>query len=106
MPRTVLVTGAAKFIGFHPAHRLLRQGEHVVGFDNLNDYYYVTMKEGRLRELKAYAGFTSVRADLVDAEAVSAVFRDSDIRKPRNTGPKRQKPRPFPAEAFVGPSGQ
>ena len=80
MPRTVLVTGAAGFIGFHTALRLLRQGDHVVGFDNLNDYYDITLKERRLRELEAHAGFTSVRADLVDAQAVAAVFRSSDVR--------------------------
>ena len=81
MPRTVLVTGAAGFIGFHTALRLLRQGDHVVGFDNLNDYYDVTLKEDRLRELAAHVGFTSVRADLVDAEAVAAVFGSADIRQ-------------------------
>lgn len=80
MPRTILVTGAAGFIGFHTALRLLRQGDHVVGFDNLNDYYDVTLKENRLRQLEAHAGFTSVRADLVNAEAVSAVFQSSDIQ--------------------------
>ena len=67
MPRTVLVTGAAGFIGFHTALRLLRRGDHVIGFDNLNDYYDVTLKEDRLRELEAHDAFTGVRADLVDA---------------------------------------
>jgi UDP-glucuronate 4-epimerase len=79
MSRTVLVTGAAGFIGFHTALRLLRQGDHVIGFDNLNDYYDVTLKEDRLRELEAHDAFTGVRADLVDAEAVAEVFRSFDV---------------------------
>lgn len=80
MSRTVLVTGAAGFIGFHTALRLLRRGHRVVGFDNLNDYYDVSLKENRLRKLEEHAGFTNVRADLVDAEALAEVFRASDIR--------------------------
>lgn len=79
MPRTVLVTGAAGFIGFHTALRLLRRGDHVIGFDNLNDYYDVTLKEDRLRELEAHDAFTGVRADLVDAEAIADVFRSFDV---------------------------
>jgi UDP-glucuronate 4-epimerase len=79
MSRTVLVTGAAGFIGFHTALRLLRRGDHVIGFDNLNDYYDVTLKEDRLRELEAHDAFTGVRADLVEAEAVAEVFRSFDV---------------------------
>lgn len=79
MPRTVLVTGAAGFIGFHTALRLLRRGDHVIGFDNLNDYYDITLKEARLRELEAHGAFTGVRADLVDAEAIADVFRSFDV---------------------------
>ena len=79
MPRTVLVTGAAGFIGFHTALRLLRRGDHVVGLDNLNDYYDVTLKEDRLRLLRAHASFSCVWADLVDAEAVNATFCSHDI---------------------------
>lgn len=79
MPRTVLGSGAAGFIGFHTALRLLRRGDHVIGFDNLNDYYDITLKEDRLRELEAHDAFTGVRADLVDAEAIADVFRSFDV---------------------------
>ena len=48
----ILVTGAAGFIGFHVAARLLARGDAVTGFDNLNDYYDVALKEARLAELK------------------------------------------------------
>ncbi len=47
-PQTVLVTGAAGFIGFHTAARLLERGDRVIGLDNLNDYYDVRLKEARL----------------------------------------------------------
>jgi UDP-glucuronate 4-epimerase len=61
MPRTVLVTGAAGFIGFDTALRLLRREDHVVGLDNLNDYYDVALKDARLRLLDEHPGFSTVR---------------------------------------------
>ena len=61
----ILVTGAAGFIGFHLAKRLLERGDTVVGLDNLNDYYDVALKEARLeRAADAARRFTFVRADL------------------------------------------
>ena len=50
----ILVTGAAGFIGFHTAIRLLERGEQVIGLDNLNDYYDVRLKKARLAKLKAF----------------------------------------------------
>jgi UDP-glucuronate 4-epimerase len=76
----ILVTGAAGFIGMHLAQRLLRQGETVVGFDNLNAYYSVELKQDRLRLLEPYDRFTFVKGDLADAEAVDAVFREYQPR--------------------------
>lgn len=72
---TYLVTGAAGFIGMHVAERLLARGERVVGFDNLNDYYDVALKEARLARLAGQRGFTFVRADLADWPVVEALFR-------------------------------
>ena len=72
----ILVTGAAGFIGYHLAERLLARGDTVVGFDNLNDYYDVRLKEARLARLSPRAGFSFRRADLADAEAVKAAFAD------------------------------
>lgn len=80
MTRTVLVTGVAGFIGFHAALRLLQCGDIVVGLDNLNNYYDVSLKKSRLQLLSEYAGFIAVHADVCDAKAVDAVFRDHDIR--------------------------
>ena len=70
----VLVTGAAGFIGSATAHRLLERGYEVVGLDNLNTYYDVTLKEARLERLAARARFRFVRLDLADAAAVGALF--------------------------------
>ncbi|MDR0994478.1 MAG: NAD-dependent epimerase [Verrucomicrobiota bacterium] len=71
----VLVTGAAGFIGFHVSQRLLERGDTVVGFDCLNDYYDVSLKEDRLKQLSAYEGrFRFVRGALEDAVAVRALF--------------------------------
>ena len=65
---THLVTGAAGFIGFHLAKKLLARGVHVVGLDNLNDYYSVQLKRDRLAQLRDHDDFTFVQADLADAE--------------------------------------
>jgi len=70
----VLVTGTAGFIGSHVARQLLARGDTVVGFDNLNDYYDVSLKQARLDRLSGQPGYTHVTADLADREAVEAVF--------------------------------
>ncbi|MBT7648705.1 MAG: NAD-dependent epimerase/dehydratase family protein, partial [Rhodospirillaceae bacterium] len=67
---TVLVTGAAGFIGSNVAHALLDRGDAVIGFDNMNDYYDVTLKEARLRRLELRDGFSFLKAELADREAV------------------------------------
>ena len=70
----VLVTGAAGFIGFHLAERLLAAGVPVVGIDNLSPYYDVELKEGRLELLRRHAAFTFERADLADRAALARLF--------------------------------
>ena len=70
----VLVTGAAGFIGFHTARRLLDRGDEVVGLDNLNDYYDPTLKEARLAILRGYPRFSFVKLDLVDRGGMDALF--------------------------------
>ena len=72
--KTYLVTGGAGFIGFHLSKRLLEAGASVVGFDNMNDYYEVSLKEARLKELEGFEKYTFVKGDLADREAVDAVF--------------------------------
>ena len=77
--RRVLVTGAAGFIGYHVAERLLKDGAAVNGIDNLNDYYDVSLKERRLERLSAHERFAFARVDLADA---AAVMREVSLVKP------------------------
>lgn len=72
----VLVTGAAGFIGFHVAKRLLARGDEVVGLDSVNDYYDISLKEARLAQLAGEAGFTFIHANLADTAAMAAAFAE------------------------------
>jgi UDP-glucuronate 4-epimerase len=72
---TVLVTGAAGFIGYHVAHRLVTDGHRVVGLDNLSSYYDPALKQARLDRLGAHAGFSFERVDVSDRVAVADLFR-------------------------------
>src|SRR3954470_1785876 len=72
----ILVTGAAGFIGFHVARRLLQNGRQVVGLDNVNDYYDPKLKEARLAELATEPGFTFAKVDLVNRDAMAALFSE------------------------------
>jgi UDP-glucuronate 4-epimerase len=72
-----IVTGAAGFIGFHVARRLLDRGDEVVGFDNLNDYYDVNLKLARLRRLEPNVRFRFVRLDLADRHGVASLFAEA-----------------------------
>ncbi len=70
----VLVTGAAGFIGFHTAKRLLAHGDEVVGLDNLNDYYDVALKKARLAQLQRESGFRFAQLDVADDAPVANLF--------------------------------
>lgn len=69
-----LVTGAAGFIGFHVSQRLLAAGHQVVGIDNLNDYYDVSLKQARLDQIAQHPEFIFVKMDLADRQAISSLF--------------------------------
>jgi UDP-glucuronate 4-epimerase len=75
--RPVLVTGAAGFIGFHLAERLLREGRVVVGLDNLNPYYDVALKTARLTRLQAHNRFTFTPLDLTQGAEVRALVEET-----------------------------
>ena len=78
---SILVTGAAGFIGFHVAKALLERGERVVGIDNLNEYYDVRLKEARLARLRAFPGFEFARLDVADRDGLlTMVERHKDLR--------------------------
>ena len=70
----ILVTGAAGFIGFHTASALLDRGEEVVGVDNLNDYYDVSLKTARLARLEGRKGFRFVKGNIANRELMTGLF--------------------------------
>jgi UDP-glucuronate 4-epimerase len=72
----ILITGAAGFIGFHLAKRLLARGDEILGLDNLNEYYDVTLKEARLAQLTKEPGFRFYKLDLVDREGIRQLFME------------------------------
>lgn len=77
----ILVTGIAGFIGMHTAARLLERGETVVGVDNFNDYYSVSLKEARVAELERIGGdrLTIHRVDIGDEDALAAALDGADF---------------------------
>lgn len=78
--RAYLITGAAGFIGFHVSRALLERGDRVVGLDNLNDYYDVSLKEARLRLLEDYQQFAFYKEDLANMEGLTKVFTQNRIQ--------------------------
>jgi UDP-glucuronate 4-epimerase len=73
---TVLVTGAAGFIGMHTVERLLDRGEDVIGLDNVNDYYDTSLKRARLAHLQGRPGFTFVLGDIADRATLTEVYAE------------------------------
>lgn len=74
--KVILVTGAAGFIGFHLSQKLLSQNYKVVGLDNLNDYYHVSLKEARLFILQKHSDFTFLKGNLHDTAFIEKTFGD------------------------------
>jgi UDP-glucuronate 4-epimerase len=77
----ILVTGVAGFIGMATARSLLVRGDEVVGLDNLNDYYDVSLKEDRLSQLKDYPAFRFMRMDVADRVAIGQLFAEEKFDK-------------------------
>lgn len=75
----ILVTGSAGFIGFHLSQRLLARGNEVVGLDNLNQYYDVSLKKDRLAHLQENSGFSFHQLDLADREGMAKVFTEQQF---------------------------
>ena len=76
MSEKILVTGAAGFIGYHTAQRLLKRGDHVVGIDDLNENYDVQLKKDRLELLQANPMFTFLKVSIEDRESLSKVLTE------------------------------
>jgi UDP-glucuronate 4-epimerase len=77
---TILVTGAAGFIGFHTSRRLLREGVDVIGLDNLNAYYDVKLKKDRLELLDSQRSFRFIHADIANQGQLSEIFANNHIQ--------------------------
>ncbi|HCK31914.1 MAG: hypothetical protein CMH32_01730 [Micavibrio sp.] len=79
--KKILITGAAGFIGFHTARACMDKGYHVIGIDNLNDYYDPALKLARLKILEGYDAFSFYKLDIADSDAMAVFFKDhQDIR--------------------------
>jgi len=76
---SVLVTGAAGFIGYHLSKRLLENDCHVVGLDNLNPYYDVQLKKARLERLTSFENFSFYKMDLADKKALEKIFESAQF---------------------------
>ena len=76
----VLITGAAGFIGMHTALRLLARGDEVVGIDTLNDYYEVSLKEARLKQVQAHKNFRFIKMNMADRPAMEKLFSDEKFQ--------------------------
>ncbi len=77
--KKILVTGAAGFIGFHLCQRLLVRGEQVIGIDNLNPYYDVSLKQNRLAQLLPLPNFSFQKLDLVDQKGMAELFSEANF---------------------------
>ncbi len=77
----ILVTGAAGFIGYHTAAALLERGDEVVGLDNLNEYYDVTLKNARLEILEQHESFQFRLMDLADRAAIAELFKSENFER-------------------------
>jgi len=77
----LLVTGVGGFIGFHLCQRLLDRGDTIIGIDNLNDYYDVSLKQARLEQLNHREGFSFQQLDLADREGMNQLFAEGNFER-------------------------
>ena len=77
--KRVFITGTAGFIGFHLSRRLLKEGYHVTGIDNMNPYYDVKLKEARLDKLMPFENFSFFKTDISDRKGLKKVFENSEF---------------------------
>ncbi len=77
----ILVTGAAGFIGFHISKYLCERGDEVIGIDNLNNYYDVSLKKARLELLKPYSNFSFLKIDIAERSAIGSLFEQHSFER-------------------------
>jgi len=77
----ILVTGSAGFVGYHTSKRFLEEGHEVIGLDNLNDYYDVSLKKARLAQLAGLSSFSFIQTELADVEAIASLFNKNSFER-------------------------
>src|SRR6478609_10163876 len=106
MPTPILVTGAAGFVGYHVAQRLLRNGHHVVGVDSFTPYYDIALKEARFSRLLPHKTFLGERMDLADPGATRDLFArhrfERVIHLAAQPGVRFVDPQPYVASNLMG----
>ncbi len=108
MSNRILVTGAAGFVGMHVALRYLERGEEVIGHDNLNPYYSVTLKRDRLEQLTKFNTFQFIEGDLADRPAIEKLFTEGAFTHVHHLGAQGgvrysiEKPHEYLASNVVG----
>ena len=75
MNSNILITGCAGFIGFHIARKFSNAGYNIIGIDNINDYYSVSLKKSRLKELKKFKKFSFIKIDLINQNKLNKIFK-------------------------------
>ena len=96
---SILVTGAAGFIGFYVTQRLLERGERVIGIDNLNDYYDVRLKHARLAQIGEHPNFRFIQLDLADRQGMAELF--AAIRREPVTAEELERTRNYIIGKFL-----
>jgi UDP-glucuronate 4-epimerase len=76
MPKKILITGAAGFIGFHLCKKLVESDDEVIGLDNLNDYYDINLKKDRLKQVEGRKNFQFLKMDIADRDNISKLFSE------------------------------
>ena len=79
--KKILITGIAGFIGYHLAEKLLNNNYHIIGIDNLNDYYDPTLKKARLNNLNKFSNFEFQKIDFIQTKALTSVFKNNQFEQ-------------------------
>ena len=77
--KKILITGIAGFIGYHLAEKLLNNNYHIIGIDNLNDYYDPTLKKARLNNLNKFSNFEFQKIDFIQNNSLTSIFKNNQF---------------------------
>ena len=79
--KKILITGVAGFIGYHLTEKLLNNNFHIIGIDNLNDYYDPTLKKARLNNLNKFSNFEFQKIDFIQTNALTSIFKNNQFEQ-------------------------